>query len=54
MGLNVVFIELKCMRLQTSLADGLEKTLNMRIFSMGRFLRIFENITFFEFFENHL
>ena len=41
MGLNIVFIEMKCRRLQTSLADGLGKTLNMKIFSMGRFFTHF-------------
>ena len=47
MELNVVFIDLKCRRLQTSPAD-LEKHLTFVFFLWVDFLRIFENITFFE------
>ena len=44
--LNIFFIELKCRLLQTSLAD-LEKTLNICIFSQGRFFYAFLKISHF-------
>ena len=50
--LSVVFIELKCRWLQTGLADLKNHQTNV-IFLRVDFLRIFENITFFEIFENH-
>ena len=50
--LNICFIEFKCRLLQTSLAD-MEKHLTFVFFLRVDFLRIFENITFFEIFENH-
>ena len=46
--LNIFFIELKCMLLQTGLID-FEKHLTFVFFLRVDFLRIFENITFLEF-----
>ena len=50
--LSVVFIELKDRWLQTGLAD-MKKHQTSVFFLRVEFLRIFENITFFEIFENH-
>ena len=50
--LIVVFIELKGRWLQTGLAD-LKKHQTSVFFLRVDLLRIFENITFFEIFENH-
>ena len=50
--LRVVFISLKGRWLQTGLAD-LKKHQTSVFFLRVDLLRIFENITFFEIFENH-